>query len=85
LKVGGKIIKEVKSINEPDKDTVEELEFLLDLAKSGDLKVLGYAYSGREGVVHGWTGVLTEEIIGSLEELKFNFFSQMHFQNEKDD
>ena len=75
-------MKEVSSINSisVDNETVTQLEELLKSAKTGDLKSLIFIDKYKDGKVgHGWAGRPDKSMIGEMEDVKFNIFSQMYF------
>lgn len=66
-----------------DEQTVEMLEELLASAKSGELRSLIFVDRYKDGKVgHGWCGQPDKRMVGELEDIKFNIFSQMYFQVE---
>ena len=61
--------------NIPNQDVIESVEFLLDRAKSGELKSLAYVLSyGGYHTANGWTGMdqYNMAMIGELESLKID-------------
>lgn len=65
-------IKEI-AINKPDKDVIERLEQLLEMAKTGELQSLCYAVSLPGYVTaNGWVGMNKNNMamVGELEVLK---------------
>jgi hypothetical protein len=75
-----KIVKNVNNISVDDQ-TVAQLEELLKHAKTGELKSLIFIDQYKDGKVgHGWSGKPDKRMIGEIEDVKFNIFSQMYFQ-----
>ena len=75
-------MKEVTGIfeTEVDQQTIDTLTELLDKAKSGELRSIIYVDGYRDGTAgSGWAGRPSFSMIGQLEDVKFNFFSQMYF------
>lgn len=75
-------MKEVTGIyqSKVDEQTIEMLEELLSKAKTGELRSLVFVDLYHDGQVkHGWSGRPTIEMMGELEHVKFDFFSQMYF------
>ena len=69
--------------NEVDAQIVETLEGLLEKAKNGELKSILFVDSYVDGKIGmGWAGRPDLVMIGKIEELKFDFFSQMYFPIE---
>lgn len=79
-------MKQVTSINSGsvDQQTIDTLKELLVEAESGRLRSILYVDKYMNGEVgSGWSGSPTADMIGCLEDLKFNFFSQMYFPMEE--
>lgn len=75
-------MNEVSNVNSisVDDETVTQLKELLKSAESGDLKSLIFVDKYKDGKVgHGWAGKPDKSMIGELEDVKFNIFSQMYF------
>ena len=80
-------MKEVTPIFESkvDQQTVDTLKALLSKAESGELISLIYVDRYRDGTVgNGWAGQPNMLMIGHLEDIKFNFFSQAYSTTEDD-
>ena len=80
-------MKEVTPIFESkvDQQTIDTLRELLTKAESGELRSLIYVDGYRDGSVgNGWSGQPNMLMIGNLEDIKFNFFSQAYFPVEDD-
>ena len=78
-------MREVTSINNisTDDQTIAQIEELLSLAKSGELKSLIFIDEHKDGRVgHGWCGKPNKRMVGELEDVKFNIFSQIYVQVE---
>lgn len=74
-----KIVSNVNNISVDDQ-TVAQLEELLKSAKAGDLKSLIFIDKYKDGKVgHGWAGKPDKRMVGEIEDVKFNIFSQMYF------
>ena len=80
-------MQEVTTLHKPkaDEQTIELLEKLLERAKSGDLQSIIFIDSYQGGLVgHGWAGKPDKSMIGEMEDLKFNYFSQKYFPVAKE-
>jgi len=66
-----------------DQQTIDTLKYLLNKAESGELRSIFFVDKYRNGEVgSGWAGQPDKHMIGELEDLKFNFFSQAYFPVE---
>jgi hypothetical protein len=69
-----------------DRQTIETLEELLAQAKSGEIVSICFVDGRRDGkAAHGWAGRPTSTMIGEIENLKFDYFSQMYFPAQEGD
>lgn len=63
-----------------DEQTIATLEDLLAKAKKGELKSLMFVDKYKNGECgHGWAGKPDMQMIGEVENMKFNMISQMYF------
>ena len=66
-----------------DSQTIDTLKELLAAAESGELTALCFVDGYRDGkAAYGWAGRPTLAMIGQIENLKFDYFSQMNSQPE---
>jgi hypothetical protein len=75
----------VKSINSTkvDQQTIDTLKELLAKAETGDLRSILFVDKYQNGEVgSGWAGRPDKDMIGEIEDLKFNIFSQAYFPVE---
>ena len=75
-------MEQVKSINSTkvDQQTIDALKELLGKAETGELRSVMFVDKYQNGEVgNGWAGQPDLRMIGEMENLKFNFFSQMYF------
>ena len=75
-------MKQVASINSKkvDQQTVDLLKEFLTKAEAGELQSLIYVGKYHDGAVgNGWAGQPDKRMIGEIEDIKFNFFSQAYF------
>ncbi len=80
-------MEQVKSINSTkvDQQTIDALKELLEKAESGELRSVIFVDKYQNGAVgHGWSGQPDKQMIGELEDVKFNLFSQMYFPVSED-
>ena len=80
-------MKEVSKINNisVDEQTVAQLEELLASAKAGELRSVVFIDKYKDGKVgHGWSGKPCKRMVGEIEDVKFNIFSQMYFSVVED-
>lgn len=78
---------EVVGINskQTDEQTIEVLKDLLAKAENGDLRSIIFIDQYRDGKCGmGWAGTPNLQMIGKIEELKFDFFSQTYFPTEQE-
>tara|TARA_R110002050_G_scaffold246395_2_gene384174 strand:- start:1094 stop:1336 length:243 start_codon:yes stop_codon:yes gene_type:complete len=76
------MLKEVKPVPTVgvDTQTVQALEALLASAKKGDLKSVIYIDQYKDGKCgHGWAGRPDNNMLGQIEDCKFNIISQRYF------
>ena len=77
-----KEVTEIKTIGTDDQ-TIATLKDLLSKARSGDLKSIMFVDKYKNGnCAHGWAGKPDMEMIGEMENMKFNMISQMYFPTE---
>jgi len=63
-----------------DEQTIATLEDLLSKAKTGELKSIMFVDKYKNGECgHGWAGKPDQQMIGEVENCKFNILSQMYF------
>ena len=77
-----KPLEKVTSLSEKkvDSQTVETLTAMLESAKKGEINSIIFIDNYHDGKVgHGWSGKPNLRMIGELENVKFNFLSQMYF------
>jgi hypothetical protein len=68
-----------------DQQTIEELEALLEKAKNGTLQAFLFVDRYQDGAVGwGWAGAPDRQMIGALEDLKFNFYLKANLIAEED-
>jgi hypothetical protein len=76
------MIKEVAKITKPNRDqqTIDTLTEMLDRAKVGEIQSILWVEKTHDNLCgHGWAGCPDNQMIGEIEELKFNFNSQKYF------
>lgn len=57
----------------PNPDLVEDLEKLLDMARSGEINAIAYGVVYRDGLTsYRWVGRITRALVGSLELAKMS-------------
>ena len=75
-------MEKVTGINskQVDQQTIDTLKGLLGEAESGNLRSILFIDKYRDGRCgHGWAGKPDTQMIGRIEELKFDYHSQMFF------
>ena len=75
-------MKKVTSLKKSkvDEDLVNVLKELLSKAESGEMNSMLFVDGYTDNKVGmGWAGRPTRAMIGQIEELKFDYFSQMYF------
>jgi len=80
-------MKEITKLNtkKVDDQTISLLKELLEKAENGELSSLIYIDKYHNGSVgHGWAGKPDNKMIGKIEELKFDFYSQAYFPMPKE-
>lgn len=83
-------MQEVKAVGinslKIDQQTIDTLEDLLGKAKTGELQSLVFVEKYHDGgIAHGWAGRPDNEMIGELEDLKFNILSMKYFPVRQED
>lgn len=72
-------VKEIPNLS-VDQKTITTLEDLLAKAKTGELKSIIFIDKYKDGKTgHGWAGQPDGQMIGQIENAKFDIFSQMYF------
>ena len=78
-------IVEAINVRQVDQQTIDTLKDLLDKAVSGELRSIMYVDKYRDGKCgHGWAGQPDMQMIGELENVKFNIFSMMYFPTQEE-
>lgn len=62
----------------PDPDIVEQLEMMLELARSGEMNGLMVAWTYHDGATNGASkGYLSYSLVGRMEEVKMNLLDKL--------
>lgn len=73
-------MKVVEKFNKVDQATIDTLKDLLSKAESGELRSLMFVEAYKNGDCgHGWAGQPDMQMIGEIENMKFDMLSMMYF------